>query len=116
MNQDLFELFISGDEDKNPTRVVNVTPDIFICNICHDWLGTEVDALEHEVLHPQEHCYFCNRAIYLLELTDNPLTGPKEQSVTICSVCYRNALETPKTFSYRLHHFWERIKRLVKLD
>jgi len=116
MNQDLFELFISKDADKEPTRVVNVTPDIFICNICHDWLGTEVDAVEHEVLHPQEHCHFCNRAIYLLELTDNPFKGPKEQTVSICSVCYGNALEDSKKISYRLHHFWGRIKRLAKFD
>ena len=116
MNQDLFELFISNDADKNPARVLKVTPDIFVCMVCEDWLGIEEDTPDHEVVHPLEHCHFCNRAIYIKEIENNPFKGPKELTAPVCYVCYKNALERAKLLSGRWNYFCRRIKKLLNMS
>jgi len=113
INQDIFGLFLSKDEDKNPAVVLNVTPDVYTCMICPQWLGTEEDALEHGYIHPPEHCFFCNRLIYLVDIPDNPFKGPKENSNPICSICYKNAVAFSKTFAYKWKHFSRQISDVL---
>jgi hypothetical protein len=117
MNQDLFNLFLSKDKDREPARVINITPDVYSCVICPDWLGTEADTLEHEIMHPQEHCTFCNRAIYILGSfpEDTPINLEKNHAF-VCSVCSRNALEFKKTYRYKWKLFKYYFRKLFKND
>ena len=110
MNSDLFMLLISKDEEKYPTKVLNITPDIFGCQICTDWIGIEEDCVVHEKFHPAKGCHFCGRRLYSLNTDEQA-----ENTWPICSVCNGNLEEFKKTFTYKWSSFVNNIKRSLKL-
>lgn len=114
VNQDIYEVFLSRDEDKNPFKILNIFPDVYRCLICADWLGIEIDTMAHSEIHPPQHCSFCNRLMYIVDVPDNPFKGSGDPNGFICSVCYRNALKFRKTWAYKWAKFKNRLRNLMK--
>lgn len=110
MNEDLFILLISNDENKNAQRYLDITPDVYACQLCEDWIGIEKDLEAHEAEHPTENCHFCNRKVYMSKRSDETFEkGPfnahdkNSKPISMCGVCYHKAYEYSKTWHYKVN-------------